>query len=59
VALGEATGVPERAVRRLLLLLELVRKADRWTGDLDELPFDDRRVHRLRRLIADRRAKRS
>jgi serine/threonine-protein kinase HipA len=55
VALGEATGVPERAVRRTLL--ELTRKADRWVGDLDQLPFDDRRIHRLRRLIADRRAK--
>ncbi len=55
VALGQATGVPERAVRRTLL--ELVRKTGRWIGDLDELPFDDRRIHRLRRLIADRRAK--
>jgi serine/threonine-protein kinase HipA len=55
VALGEATRVPERAVRRLLL--ELVGKTDRWIGALDELPFDDRRIHGLRRLIDDRRAK--
>jgi len=55
VALGRATGVPERAVRRTLL--ELVQRTDRWVGDLDQLPFDARRIHRLRRLVVDRRAK--
>lgn len=55
VALGQATGVPERAVRRTLS--ELVQRTDRWLGALDELPFDQRRIHRLRRLILDRRAK--
>jgi len=55
VALGQATGVPERAVRRTLG--ELVQRTDRWIGDLEELPFDQRRIHRLRRLILDRRAK--
>lgn len=55
VALGDAVGVPERAVRRTLA--ELTAAVDRWIGDLDQLPFDERRVHRLRRLVLDRRAK--
>lgn len=55
VALGEATGVPPRAVRRTLG--ELASRVDRWFGQLDDLPFDARRIHRLRRLIEDRRAK--
>jgi serine/threonine-protein kinase HipA len=55
MALGSATGVPERAVRRTLL--DLVGRVDRWIGDLDQLPFDQRRIHRLRRLITDRQQK--
>jgi serine/threonine-protein kinase HipA len=55
VALGDVVGVPERAVRRTLA--DLTTSVDRWIGDLDQLPFDQRRVHRLRRLVADRRAK--
>lgn len=55
VALGAATGVPERAVRRVLS--ELVSRTSRWVPDLDRLPFDDRRVHRLRRLVEDRARK--
>ena len=55
VRLGEQVGVREAAVRRALG--ELTARAERWLGDLDELPFDHRRVQRLRRLIDDRRAK--
>lgn len=55
VALGDAVGVPERAVRRTLA--DLTTSIDRWVDDLDQLPFDQRRIHRLRRLVVDRRVK--
>ena len=55
VEAGHEVGVAERAVRRLLG--DLVARVDRWLPDLDRLPFDERRRHRLRRLIEDRRAK--
>jgi serine/threonine-protein kinase HipA len=55
VALGDAVGVPERAVRRMLT--DITGSVDRWVSDLDQLPFDGRRVHRLRRLVLDRQAK--
>jgi len=53
VALGDRLGVPERAVRRLLL--ELTERADLWLSDLDSLPFDKGKIIKLRRVIAYRR----
>lgn len=46
LALGEACGVPPRAIARGLdrLLLAMPN----WLDRLDELPFDRRRVHKLR-----------
>lgn len=55
VALGDATGVRPHAVRRVLT--ELVGRSGRWIAQLDQLPFDARRRHRLRRLVEDRRRK--
>ncbi|HSK24814.1 MAG TPA: HipA domain-containing protein [Egicoccus sp.] len=55
VAAADAVGVPERAVRRMLA--DLTERVDRWLPDLDSLPFDERRRHRLARLVADRRTK--
>lgn len=53
VALGWELGVPERAVRRAVA--ELVERCENWLPDLDELPFDPGRVHKLRRVINYRR----
>jgi len=49
LALGAATGVRERAVVRVIDgLLEAVPS---WIHRLDELPFDERRIHKLRKAI--------
>ncbi|MFT4008424.1 MAG: HipA domain-containing protein [Nocardioidaceae bacterium] len=53
VMLGSGLGVPDRATRRVLS--ELVARADRWLPDLTDLPFDDARVAKLRRVIDHRR----
>jgi len=55
VRLGLGLGVPERATGKLLD--RLCEAVDAWVGDLPTLPFDERRLHKLGRLIADRRAK--
>lgn len=55
VAAGAVVGVPERAVRRMLA--DLTERVDRWLPHLGDLPFDERRRHRLARLVADRRTK--
>ncbi len=45
VALGERCGVPAKATARVLN--ELVAAAPTWLERLSELPFDQRRVHKL------------
>lgn len=47
VALGERSGIPPKATMRVLD--DLLRAMPRWHGQLDELPFDDRIVHKLRK----------
>jgi serine/threonine-protein kinase HipA len=49
VAVGAAVSVPERAVQRLLD--QLIMRSSKWLGDLERLPFNPQRVHRLRRAI--------
>lgn len=53
IALALGLGVPERATRRVLA--DLADRADRWLPDLDQLPFDDGQVRKLRRVIEHRR----
>jgi serine/threonine-protein kinase HipA len=53
VALGASAGLPARAVTRVVD--ELCAAVDGWIDRLDELPFDERRVHRLRRAVLYRR----
>lgn len=53
--LGASVGVPERAVAKVLD--RLCDRVDGWIDGVGELPFDDRRLHKLARLIQDRRAK--
>jgi serine/threonine-protein kinase HipA len=53
VALGEQVGVRPRAAERVLD--DLVRAVDGWLQDLATLPFDDRRIVKLRRAITYRR----
>lgn len=53
LTLGTGLGLPPRATARVLD--EIVDAAPRWLSRLDELPFDARRVHKLRRAIASRR----
>jgi serine/threonine-protein kinase HipA len=53
VALGASAGLPARAVTRVLD--ELCAAVDGWIDRIDELPFDERRVHRLRRAVLYRR----
>ncbi len=55
LALGEAVGLRARAVERALD--ELRERVDLWIADLDTLPFDDQRIHRLRRAIEYRRGR--
>ncbi|MCK5941401.1 MAG: HipA domain-containing protein [Planctomycetes bacterium] len=52
LALGERCGVPAKAVARVLD--EVVAAAPAWIDRLDELPFDARRIHRLRRACRHR-----
>jgi serine/threonine-protein kinase HipA len=53
IALGEAVGLRARAVERALD--ELRGRVEIWIADLDTLPFDERRIHKLRRAIEYRR----
>jgi serine/threonine-protein kinase HipA len=53
LALGEAVGLRARAVERAMD--EIRERVDLWIGDLDALPFDERRIHKLRRAIEYRR----
>ena len=55
VALGGEVGVPERAVRRVLV--DLADRVDSWLAELDSLPFDRGRISKLRRLIRYRRGR--
>jgi serine/threonine-protein kinase HipA len=48
VTLGSRLGMPERAVRRLLV--ELASRADPWLDSLGDLPFDRGQVTKLRRV---------
>jgi len=52
VGLAEGAGVPAKACARVLD--ELVAKADGWIARLDELPFDERQVHKLRKACSYR-----
>ncbi|MCK6506743.1 HipA domain-containing protein [Myxococcota bacterium] len=53
LALGGTLGIPPRATARVLDAL--VDAAPRWLARLNELPFDRRRVHKLRCAITFRR----
>jgi len=55
IALGAAVGIRARAVERALD--ELCESVDLWIGDLPTLPFDQRRIHKLRRAIEYRRGR--
>ena len=55
VQLGRGLGVPERAVVKVLD--RLCDAVEAWSPRLPELPFDERQVHKLGRLVRDRRAK--
>jgi hypothetical protein len=52
VALGAACGLRERAVTQLID--RLLAAAPRWIGQLDDLPFDPRRIHKLRKAVGYR-----
>lgn len=47
LALGTACGVPPKATERMLD--ELLAAAPAWLAQLDQLPFDARRVHQMRK----------
>jgi serine/threonine-protein kinase HipA len=49
----KAVGLRARAVERAVD--EIRERVDLWIGDLDALPFDERRIHKLRRAIEYRR----
>ncbi len=49
VALGAALGVPAKAVVRVVDAV--LAAVPTWEARLDELPFDQRRVHKLRRAV--------
>ncbi|CAN5416860.1 hypothetical protein BH23ACT9_BH23ACT9_20100 [soil metagenome] len=53
--LAEAIGLRPRAARSAIDTL--VDAVDDWLPELETLPFDQRRIHRLRRVILDRRAR--
>jgi len=55
LALGAEVGVTRRATVRVLD--DLVARADLWLPDIDSLPFDQRKRHKLRRVIEYRRAR--
>jgi serine/threonine-protein kinase HipA len=53
LALGNALGLPERAARRALT--ETVAAVDGWVDEVDELPFDQGVLRKLKRVIRHRR----
>lgn len=53
VTLGEAVAVRARATESVLT--DLVDRCDEWLSRLDDLPFDSRTLHKLRRAIEYRR----
>lgn len=53
IALGKAVGLRARAVERAMD--EIRERVDLWIDDLETLPFDLRRIHKLRRAIEYRR----
>ncbi len=53
VTLGESVAVRARATERMLS--DLVERADDWLPGIDDLPFDARTLHKLRRAIEYRR----
>ena len=55
LALGSAVGLRSRAVERLLH--DLCENAGAWIDHLDDLPFDEQRIHRLRRAVIYRRGR--
>jgi serine/threonine-protein kinase HipA len=55
VALGSGVGLPARAVERVLD--DVLARADAWIDHLDELPFDGRHIHDLRRAVLYRRGR--
>ncbi len=55
LVLGAELGVPGRAVERVLR--EVCDGVGTWLDRLVELPFDLRRVHKLRRVVEQRRAR--
>jgi serine/threonine-protein kinase HipA len=55
IVLGEQCGVRTRATERVLD--DLVDRVGLWLPNLDELPFDGRLVHKLRRNVEYRRSR--
>ncbi len=53
MALGASLGLPRRATARAVD--ELLDAAPGWLTRLEELPFDARKVHKLRRAVSFRR----
>jgi len=53
IALGGAVGLRPRAVDRAID--ELRERVGLWLEDLEALPFDERRIHKLRRAVEYRR----
>jgi serine/threonine-protein kinase HipA len=52
VALGEELGLPTRAARRAVV--EVAQAVDSWIDDLEELPFDQGRIAKLRKVVRRR-----
>jgi len=53
VVLGASLDVPEAAVRSVLR--QVTERADLWLPGLGQLPFDEARIRKLRRVIDYRR----
>jgi len=55
LALGASAGLPTRVVERVVD--EVLNRVPSWLDRLDELPYDERRVHKVRMAIAYRVAR--
>lgn len=53
IAFGEAVGVPPKATTRVID--DLCDAVPIWLDRLDQLPLDERRIHKLRRFTEYRR----
>jgi serine/threonine-protein kinase HipA len=53
LALASAVGLRERAAAGTID--DLVDRSDQWIARLDELPFDERRIHKLHKAVEYRR----